>query len=152
MKPKRYYFKATTTIIAMLLLSACETGMKNKKVEEIEAPSGIVDKVDNHYASTSDTLYSSSSSIKKSATHRIFSNSATPGYYVQVGFFRNNKPNATFMRRIGQTALPYTILLKNGNHYALIGPYKSLNQAKNKISSIKSTLARKPFVIEVLRP
>ena len=154
MKKNTYYLKATTAMLTILLFSACETGVNNKRVAKIdeggEAPSGIVDKRNNNYTPSND-IYSSSS-IKKSATHRIFSNSATPGYYVQVGFFQNNKPNTTFMRHLNQSGLPYTLLLKDGNYYALIGAYTSVNQAKKRIPSIKSSLAKKPFVVEVLRP
>jgi len=149
MTKKKHTFTTTIVLSAILLTTACETGIKNKKTEQIEAPSGIVDKVNNHnYTSTTN----SSTVVKKSVVKRIFSKSATPGYYIQVGFFRNYKPNATFMSRINHAGMPHTILLKNGNYHALVGPYSSYNQAKSKKPDIRSSLTKEPFVIEVLRP
>jgi hypothetical protein len=147
MKKNRHNLTATLLVTAMFFTTACETGIKNKKTEQLEAPSGIVDKLDNNcYTSNSNGL------VKKSLVKRIFSKSATPGYYLQVGFFQNYKPNATFMSRINHSGMPYTILLKNGNYHALVGPYTSYNQAKSKKSDIRESLTKEPFVVEVLRP
>jgi len=150
MKKNRYKLTATILLTAMFLTTACETGIKNKKTEQIEAPSGIINKADNH-SYTSETS-NSNNLVKKSLVKRIFSKSATPGYYIQVGFFRNYKPNATFMSRINHAGMPYTILLKSGNYHALVGPYTSYNQAKSHKTDIRSSLTDEPFVVEVLRP
>jgi len=150
MKKNRYYFTTTALLATLVLTTACETGIKNKKTEQVEAPSGIVTKTDNDNYTSSTT--GSTSLVKKSTIKRIFSKSATPGYYIQVGFFRNYKPNATFMSRINHAGMPYTILLKSGNYHALVGPYTSYNQAKSRKSDIRSSLTKEPFVIEVLRP
>jgi len=149
MKKKKHYFTTTALLATLVLTTACETGVRNKKTEQLEAPSGIVTKANSNYTSSTTD---SNSLVKMATIKRIFSKSATPGYYIQVGFFRNYKPNATFMSRINHAGMPYTILLKNGNYHALVGPYTSYNQAKSKKSSIRSSLTKAPFVIEVLRP
>ena len=147
MKLNKHYMTTTALLTIMFLTTACETGIKNKKTEQIEAPSGIINKTDT-YASNSDN----NGLIKNSLVRRIFSKSATPGYYIQVGFFKNYKPNATFMSRINHSGLAYTILLKEGNYHALVGPYTSYNQAKSHKTDIRSSLTNEPFVVEVLRP
>jgi len=147
MKLNKHYLTTTALLTLMFVTTACETGIKNKKTEQLEAPSGIINKTDNHtYTDSNNGL------VKKSLVRRIFSKSATPGYYLQVGFFKNYKPNATFMSRINHAGMPYTILLKEGNYHALVGPYTSYNQAKSHKTDIRSSLTKEPFVVEVLRP
>jgi hypothetical protein len=126
-------------------MTGCETGVKNQGGKTTVAPSGIVDKGSSGYVSSQ----KSSGNIK---TTKIFSNSATPGYYVQVGYFGQAKPNKSFMKRLDNSNFNYTVLDKNGDHYALVGPYYSYNQAKNKMSAVRSSLASRAFVVQVLRP
>jgi hypothetical protein len=145
MKKNTFCLKITTLIATIALLTGCETGVKNQGRETTIAPSGIVDKGSTGYVGSQ----KSSGNIK---TTKIFSNSATPGYYVQVGYFGQSKPNHSFMKRLENSNFNYTVLDKNGDHYALIGPYYSYNQAKHKISSVRSVLDRKAFIVQVLRP
>ena len=145
MKRNTYCLKTTMIIATIALLVGCETGVKNKTEKTTAAPSGIVEKGTSGY-----TGYQKSSGDIK--THRIFSNSATPGYYFQVGYFGQSKPNKTFMKRLVGSKLNYTVLDKNGDHYALIGAYYSYNQAKKHSSSIRSALTNKAFIVQVLRP
>jgi len=145
MKKNTNCLKTTILCTAIALLTGCETGVKNKSATNTVAPSGIVDKGSNGYIGTQ----KSSGNIK---TTKIFSNSATPGYYVQVGYYGQEKPNSSFMKRLDNSNLNYTILDKNGDHYALVGAYYSYNQAKSKISSVRSSLNSKAFVVQVLRP
>jgi len=154
---KNYLTKITLGVGILFLLTACETGMRNKKAVNDEAPSGIVDK-DTEYVDESSIIehpssssYKSNYSNSKAKTARIFSNSATPGFYVQVGFFGNYKPNKAFMTKLDRSGLPYTVLLKNDDYRALIGPYKSLKSAKSKLASTRK-IAAKGFIVEVLRP
>jgi len=137
---KTTYLKKTLLFATIIFMVGCETGVDNKQTQEVEAQSGIVN-------NNQINAKKSTSSIKK-----IFSNSGTPGYYLQVGFFEQHKPNTTFMNRLKHSNLHYTILEKGGNHYALIGAYKSYNQAKSKTSAVKSTLKQDTFVVQVLRP
>jgi hypothetical protein len=145
MKKNTFCLKITTLCATIVLMTGCETGVKNQGGKTTVAPSGIVDKGSSGYVSTQ----KSSKNIK---TTKIFSNSATPGYYVQVGYFGQAKPNKSFMKRLDNSNFNYTVLDKNGDHYALVGPYYSYNQAKNKMSSVRSSLASRAFVVQVLRP
>ena len=145
MKKNTYCLKITILCTAIALLTGCETGVKNKIERTTTAPSGIVDKGTSGYVGSQ----KSSGNIK---IKKIFSNSATPGYYLQVGYFGKSKPNSSFMKRLKNSGLNYIILDKNGNHYALVGAYTSYNQAKHKISAVKSSLSYRAFVVQVLRP
>ncbi len=142
----------TTLILTGLLFLGCETGVdvnksttKNKEVKQEEAVlSGIVDKPTNQVLNNT--------SGQKLSIHKIFSNSAQPGYYLQVGFFEKYKPNSTFEKQLRNSGLKFTILNKNGDFYALIGAYKSYNEAHSEISTVKARLHKKSFVIHVLHP
>jgi len=146
MKKNTYCLKITLICTAIAFLTGCETGVKNKSTESTIPPSGIVDKGSNGYYVGSQQKASSASS------KRIFSNSATPGYYLQVGFFKQAKPNRSFINRLNRSGFNYTVLDKNGNFYALIGPYRSHNHAKAKERAVKSSLHIQAFVVQVLRP
>jgi len=145
------YFK-TMFLLTGLLFIGCETGVDvnksttndyNKKQEE-PVLSGIIDKPHTQIVTTT--------SGAKQSIKKIYSNSAQPGYYLQIGFFEKYKPDTTFEKELQNTNLEYSILNKNGNYYALIGAYKSYNQAHSKISTINSKLHKKSFVVHVLRP
>ena len=138
---KKISYTTTLILIGLLFTMGCETGITNKT----EGTSKV------HYTTVNKTS-SSYTSYKTSSTHKIFSNSATPGYYLQVGFFKKYKPNNTFTSRLKSSDFPYTILEKKGNYYALIGPYKSLNSAKSELYHVKSALNKQTFPIQVLRP
>ena len=143
MKLNTYCLKITLLCTAVAFLSGCETGVKNQSATTKVAPSGIVDK---------HSSYSSSSKMSTSNAKKIFSNSATPGYYLQVGYFGRYKPNKSYIRKLNNSGLNYTVLDKSGNYYALIGAYRSYNQAKAKMSTVKSKLSSDAFVVQVLRP
>jgi hypothetical protein len=145
MKKNTFCLKITALCTVMVLMAGCETGVKNKGSETTVAPSGIVDKGTSGYVSSQ----KSSGNIN---VPKIFSNSATPGFYLQVGYFAQSKPNTSFMKNLDNSNFNYTILDKNGDHYALIGAYYSYNQAKKKMSAVRSALNNKAFVVQVLRP
>lgn len=148
MKTNTYYLKRTLLLATIVFMVGCETGVENKQTQNVEAQSGIVNT--NQIDASSKPSYlvqKSASSIKK-----IFSNSGIPGYYLQVGFFQQHKPDTRFINRLNHLHLHYTILEKGGNHYALVGPYISYNQAKRKTSAVNSALKQDSFVIQVLRP
>ena len=145
MKKNIYYLKLTILFTAITFLMGCETGVRNKGEKTTVAPSGIVDKGSNGYVGSQKT----SGNIK---TPKIFSNSATPGYYLQVGYFAQAKPNHSFMKRLNNSSFNHTIVDKNGDHYALVGAYYSYNQAKNKTSAVRSALNNRAFIVQVLRP
>ena len=146
MKTDTHYLKATL-IVSTLFFIGCETGVRHKSsstaVQET-TQSGIVDKPTHKTITTSNGT--------KVAFKRIFSNSAQPGFYLQVGFFHEYKSDTTFTNQLKQSGLKYTILQKNGNFHALIGAYKSYNEARSNTSTVKSHLHKQPFVVEVLRP
>ena len=152
MKKNTFYLKRTLLLATMMFILGCETGVQNTKTQETTT-SGIVESgiIDNDQINTPTNA---NYSIQKSTLiiQKIFSNSGTPGYYLQIGFFEHNRPNNTFINRLKNSGLPYTILEKDGNYYALIGAYLSYNQAKSKTSIVHSKLNPNAFIIEVLRP
>jgi len=146
MKIDTNYLKATL-IISTLFFIGCETGVQHKsssRAVQETTQSGIVDKPTHQTITTANGT--------KVAFKKIFSNSAQPGFYLQVGFFQEYKPNDSFMQQLKRTGLHYTILAKNGNFHALIGAYKSYNEAKSHASTVKSKLHKQPFVVEILHP
>jgi hypothetical protein len=151
MKNNINYLKATLLLTGLLFLG-CETGVDvnkpatNTESQNQEAPvlSGIIDKPHNQVIT--------SQSGQKLSIKKLYSSSAQPGYYLQVGFFERYKPNTTFERQLQNSNLKYTILNKNGDYYALIGAYKSYNQAHSEISTVKARLHKNSFVVHVLRP
>ena len=134
-----------TALIFMFV--GCETGVKNKAQQIKEVPSGIVDR-DEAVAAGS---YSSKPSYK-SSSNKIYSKSAQPGYYLQAAVFQKNKPSKTFLQPFDNSPFGYIVLTHYHKNYVLIGPYKSYNEAKSKIASVKSNLHKKTFVVQVLRP
>jgi len=151
MKNNVNYLTSTLLLTGFLFLG-CETGVdvnksttNNTQVKQEEAVlSGIVDKPTNQVINNT--------SGQKLSIHKIYSSSAQPGYYLQVGFFEKYKPNSTFEKHLQNSGLKYTILNKNGNFYALLGAYKSYNEAHAHISTVKAKLHKKSFVVHVLRP
>jgi hypothetical protein len=137
--------KTALLLSTLILLFGCETGVKNKHALAKEAPSGIVDKVDN-------PGYSYSKSSYKASSNKIFSNSAQPGFYLQMAVFEKYKPNKSFLAPLNRSSFGYIQLEKYGKRYVLIGPYKSYNAAKNKISAVNAKLHKRTFVVQVLRP
>ena len=147
MKNNTNYLKMIIASTAITFLMGCETGVKNRSTmtTNTTVPSGIVDK------GTAGYVGSQKSSVN-TKTSRIFSSSARPGYYIQVGYYGQEKPNKSFVNRLDNSNFNYIVLDKNGDYYALVGPYISYNQAKTKMPAVKSSLNYKAFVIEVLRP
>ncbi|CAA6816122.1 MAG: Unknown protein, partial [uncultured Sulfurovum sp.] len=88
---------------------------------------------------------------KKSFT-KIFSNSAQPGYYLQMAVFKKNRPNKQFLEPLDKSKFNYIVLNKSSTDYVLIGPYLSYNLAKSNVSLVKSNLGKRTFVVQVLRP
>jgi len=134
--------------ITMLLLLACETGVKNQKTTNESVPSGIVERTH-----TPSTNYSSATQKKsKYSSKKIFSNSAQPGYYLQMAVFAQTRPSKTFLKPLEQSRFSYIVLNKSSKDYVLIGAYKSYAAAKSNISSVYKTLGKQTFVVQVLRP
>jgi len=143
---------STTLLLTGLLFLGCETGVEvnksttnNKELKQQELVlSGIVDKPTKQVVTNS--------SGQKLSIRKLYSTSAQPGYYLQVGFFQKYKPNSAFEKQLQNTGLKFTILNKNGDFHALIGAYKSYNEARAEIPTVKSRLNKKSFVVHVLRP
>ncbi len=130
-----------------LIFVGCETGVKNKKsrdkkIEE-SGKSGIVVDENRNYK----PYIPKSSEIKK-----IFSNSGTPGYYIQVGYFKERKPTNEFINRMKFSQLPYILLKKGQGEYALIGPYISYNKANEILGSARDFVTSSAFIIKLVRP
>ena len=146
MKKKRYGINILLLVVIGLLVG-CETGVNNIRTTN-NASSGIITKGDS-------TSYKASTP-KASEIEKIYSNSGTPGYYVQVGVFKKQKPNADFINRMQYAQLPYTLLkkYKDGNLYyhALVGPYVSYNKAKAIQTSAKEFVTTSAFVVNLVRP
>ncbi|HHD81057.1 MAG TPA: SPOR domain-containing protein [Campylobacterales bacterium] len=145
--------KTIIVLTGLALLMGCETGMSNKgsttttKTDSVE--SGIISK--GSASANYKPHIPKSSEIKK-----IYSKSGTPGYYIQVGYFKNHKPNDEFINRIKYAELPYSIIKKyrdsQSYYYALVGPYISYTQAMNIIGSAKEFVTPTAFIIKLARP
>ncbi len=144
---KKYLLMTTT----LLLLLACETGVKNKGKTTEPLLSGIVERTDtpSQYSSKGSNY---KQSYSKASTSRIFSKSAQPGYYLQMAIFKKNRPSKAFLKPLDSSNFSYIVLNKSTKDYVLIGPYLSYNTAKSKVSSVKSSLGKQTFVVQVLRP
>jgi hypothetical protein len=139
--------------ITLLLLLACETGVKNQKTTNKPVMSGIVERT--HTLSknkSSGTHKTNEENSYKTSSNKIFSNSAQPGYYLQMAVFAKNKPSKAFLRPLDKSKFSYITLTKSTRHYVLIGPYMSYNGAKQNVLSVKKTLGKHTFVVQVLRP
>jgi len=131
----------TTLLIMGLLLMGCETGVTDHHNETTSSRSEA--------GTTAKTVVHTKSG-EKIKLKRIFSTSAQPGYYLQVGYFKSH-PSSAFESKL-QYFDNYTILNKNGYFYALVGPYKSYNMAQSRSQKVHSILKKNGFVVEVLRP
>jgi len=134
--------------ITLLLFFGCETGVKNQKTSNRPILSGIVERTD-----TPNKYYSSSTQKRsKQSAKRIFSKSAQPGYYLQRAVFEKNRPSKQFLKPLEHSNFNYIVLKKSKKDYVLIGPYLSYNAAKSKVRSVKNSLGKQTFVVQVLRP
>ena len=140
--------KIVLSLSALLLLIGCETGVKNQTKEIKEVPSGIVDRDE----SVRETSYSYQKSSNKRTSNKIFSKSAQPGYYLQVAVFQKNEPNNNFLRPLNESEFGYIVLTHYHKHYVLIGPYFSYSEAKEQIGAVNSSIGKRTFVVQVLRP
>ncbi len=145
--------KKKTIVKGILLLGSlsffigCETGVSNKHTQT-------------HFQSTStqtaSKTYSKASSPKASEIKKIFSKSGTPGYYIQVGYFKSEKPSSEFVNSMRAEQLPYTLIKKyeNGHsrYHALVGPYRSYNQANSMKNSTAKYIASNGFIVKLTRP
>ncbi len=142
---KRSY--KTILLITTLMFIGCETGVKNKKNSdkklEESGKSGIVLDSKRGYK----PYIPKSSEIKK-----IFSNSGTPGYYIQVGYFKERKPTSEFLNRMKFSQLPYISLKKGQGEYILIGPYISYNRANEILGSAREFVTPTAFIVKLVRP
>jgi len=151
--------KTALMTVTLLFLFGCETGTSNKaKHTQGEPISGIVDHgAASKYSSQRepisgivDKTYSKTS--QKGSSKRIFSNSAQPGFYLQIAVFEKYRPNKAFLAPIERSSFNYIVLNKYNKDYVLIGPYKSYNEAHSHIGSVKKYLHKSSFVVQVLRP
>ncbi|NOZ91038.1 MAG: SPOR domain-containing protein [Epsilonproteobacteria bacterium] len=144
--------KGTLVLMTLFSLIGCETGLKNKGTTNTttknSVESGIVSKGS---AVNYKPHVPSNSEIKK-----IYSKSGTPGYYIQVGYFKNHEPNDEFINRINYAQLPYEIIkkYKNGqpHYYTLVGPYRSYAEAMEIIGSAKEFVTPSAFIVKLTRP
>ncbi len=148
---KKSIIKTVTLLIGLGFLLGCETGTHNKVTTDTtknNAPeSGIIGKTTGDY-----TPYKP----KASEINKIYSKSGTPGYYIQVGYFKTKKPSSEFLNRMKYSQLPYTILEKYKDntpfYHALIGPYRSYNEANKIKGSAKEYVTSSAFIVNVVRP
>jgi len=140
--------KTLLLLMALFVLSGCETGVKNQEKNNEAVLSGIVDR--SAFLKTYEPTVVQK--VKKKSSNKIFSKTIQPGYYLQYAFFAKNKPNDAFLQPILDAGFSYTVLTKHNGRHVLIGPYISYNRAKSKITPIKSALKKQTFVVQVLRP
>ena len=144
----------TLLLATIIFFIGCETGLKNKSatndMNNKGPASGIIkDK-------TGTNVYSKTGN-NNSEIRKIFSKSAIPGYYIQVGHFEDKKPDSSFINKIKRTRLPYHIVEKyqdgKANYYALIGPYRSYNEAKRVEDKGRArSVSYGTFIVESVRP
>jgi len=134
--------------VTLLLLLACETGVKNQKQIKEPVMSGIVERT---YSVNKNHSYTASKTAKQSFP-KIFSKSAQPGFYLQMAVFSKYRPSKTFLKPLDHSNFNYIVLNKFHKDYVLIGAYKSYASAKSHIASVKRTLGKQTFVVQVLRP
>lgn len=136
----------------VMLLVGCETGVKNQTANNEPVLSGIVDRTDLEAQRLPSVIDKSQQKGSATSANKIFSNSAQPGFYLQMAVFAKNRPSKAFLKPLDQSSFPYIVLNKYNKDYVLIGAYKSYNEAKSKMSSVKSKLGKETFVVQVLRP
>jgi hypothetical protein len=145
-------FDKIAIVTSVIFLIGCETGMSNNGT----TASKTTDKIESGIITKGSTTYSKASVPKSSEIRKLFSKSTTPGYYIQVGYFENKKPNSEFINRMKYSQLPYKIMKKHisgrMNYYALVGPYRSYNQSKKIIGTAKEFVSESAFIVEVQRP
>jgi len=138
---------------ALIIMMGCETGVSNKTQKVVEVPSGIVDKRDERTLDSSTfSTRSHASTSSKDSSHKIFSKSAQPGFYLQYAVFEKYRPDKNFLKPLNKSRFNYIVLNKSTKDYVLIGPYKSYNQAHGQINKVKSQLHKQTFAIQILRP
>jgi len=130
--------------VILLLLLACETGVKNQKQIKEPLQSGIVERTN--------SLDTYASKTSKQSFPKIFSNSAQPGFYLQMAVFTKYRPSKIFLKPLDRSSFNYIVLNKFHKDYVLIGAYKSHASAKSHIASVKRSLGKQTFVVQVLRP
>ncbi|HHO42829.1 MAG TPA: D-alanyl-D-alanine carboxypeptidase/D-alanyl-D-alanine-endopeptidase [Epsilonproteobacteria bacterium] len=83
-----------------------------------------------------------------SATTPIATQAQAPSgnYYIQVASFRK-EPNKSFLDKISSHHLRYTIYATPQGKKLLIGPYKTQNEAKNALPSIRQNLELNAFIV-----
>jgi hypothetical protein len=142
---KSYLNKKTLALVLSVgLLLGCETGTSNKAPvgNDYKIDSGIVSQNKNYKPHTP----------KDSQMNKIYTNSGTPGYYIQVGYFGEQRPNADIINRLKFADLPYEIIKKSKKSYLLVGPYTSYNKAREIKGSAKEYVSEDAFIVKVLRP
>jgi hypothetical protein len=140
-------------LTTVLVFMGCETGMKNKvsdnKTNIKSTDSGIV-------TAKGSKAYNKPYIPKSSEIRKIYSKSGVPGYYIQVGYFKEKKPTQEFINRMEFSELPYRLIKKYNSSgvgkYALIGPYISYNKAREIVVSAKEFVTPKAFIVKLVRP
>jgi hypothetical protein len=136
----------------LLIITGCETGVNNK----ISSSSSYNDSTESGIVSKGSKTYSKPYSPKSSEIRKIYSTSGIPGYYIQVGYFKEHQPTGEFINRMEFSQLPYKLLkkYKDGKvgYYALIGPYISYHKAEEIIGSAKDFVTSKAFIVQLVRP
>jgi hypothetical protein len=136
--------KLILLVTILLFFLGCETGVNNQgKTNKVLSPE-IVDTSNNKTNIRTKPL--ANSSVK------IFSNRKQPGYYLQMAVFSKGRPSKQFLEPLETSKFNYIILNKFSKNYVLIGPYISYYMAKSKVASVKRSLGKHTFVVQVLRP
>ncbi len=140
-------------LVSILVFTGCEIGQKNKVSDNLtnnqSTESGIV-------LTKGAKEYSKPSIPKNSEIRKIYSKVGIPGYYIQVGYFKEHKPTGEFINRMEFSQLPYKLLKKYSNgkvgYYALVGPYISYTKAQEISGSAKDFVNHNAFIVKVVRP
>jgi len=136
----------------LLIITGCETGVKNK----ISSSSSYNDSTESGIVSKGSKTYSKPYSPKSSEIRKIYSTSGIPGYYIQVGYFKEHQPTGEFINRMEFSQLPYKLLKKYNLTFccaeSCTGGYISYLFTKKPGMSAKDFVTSKAFIVKLVRP
>lgn len=74
---------------------------------------------------------------------------ATTGFYIQVGSFSKFSPNKQLLDTITQSSFDYRMQKAGDNNRLLIGPFKTRQEAKDKLNEVKDRINKDAFIKEI---
>jgi hypothetical protein len=87
------------------------------------------------------------SSILSSSSSSISSSTTNGRYFIQV-LSVTKEPNGDFLNRVTSNGFDYTIKDVNQHKRVMIGPFKSKDEAQNRLGKIKSNINSGAFIVK----